>query len=308
MKAKFYLPINNVKANFKTNVIPDFRTFATKEELIAETETRVEQDDILDRKIDDVAASIPDFSDLVTKEELQEVENEIPDITGLIDSTTLTQILLNYYTKTETYTKAEVQALIASIPQFRVVVVQTLPVTGERMVLYLVPKDGEAPDVYNEYIWVEDEDEFELLGSTAVDLDGYATETFVTSQGYITGINATDVTTALGYIPYNGLINPNGYITSSALNGYATENWVGQQGYITGITSSDVTTALGYTPYNSTNPNGYITSAAITNMQVTTNLVTSVSSSSTDSQYPSAKLFYDTCGDIETAINTIRGV
>lgn len=76
-------------------------------------------------------------------------------------------------------------------------------------------------------------------------------------------------------------------------------------GYITGISSSDVTTALGYTPYNSTNPNGYITNSAISNMQTTTNLVTSVSSASTDSQYPSAKLFYDTCGDIETLINAL---
>ena len=41
------------------------------------------------------------------------------------------------------------------------------------------------------------------------------------------------------------------------------------------------------------------------NIQTTTNLVTSVSSSSTDSQYPSAKLFYDTCGDIETLINAL---
>lgn len=104
------------------------------------------------------------------------------------------------------------------------------------------------------------------------------------------------------------LTNNSGYITNSALSGYATENYVTSQGYITGITSGDVTTALGYTPYNSTNPDGYITSSAIANMQVTTNLVTSVSSSSTDSQYPSAKLFYDTCGDIETALNTIRGV
>lgn len=45
--------------------------------------------------------------------------------------------------------------------------------------------------------------------------------------------------------------------------------------------------------------------SAIENMQTTTNLVTSVSSSSTDSQYPSAKLFYDTCGDIETLINAL---
>lgn len=35
------------------------------------------------------------------------------------------------------------------------------------------------------------------------------------------------------------------------------------------------------------------------------NVVTSVSASSTDTQIPSAKLFYDTCGDIETLINAL---
>ncbi len=44
---------------------------------------------------------------------------------------------------------------------------------------------------------------------------------------------------------------------------------------------------------------------ALQRYQTTENLVTSVSSSSTDSQYPSAKLFYDTCGDIETLINAL---
>lgn len=44
---------------------------------------------------------------------------------------------------------------------------------------------------------------------------------------------------------------------------------------------------------------------ALQNYQTKSNLVTSVSSSSTDSQYPSAKLFYDTCGDIETLINAL---
>lgn len=37
-------------------------------------------------------------------------------------------------------------------------------------------------------------------------------------------------------------------------------------------------------------------------------IVSSVSSSSTNDDAVGAKLFYDTCGDIESAINTIRGV
>lgn len=55
------------------------------------------------------------------------------------------------------------------------------------------------------------------------------TSSTVASWGFITGINSSDVITALGYTPYNSS-NPSGYIT--------------------GINSSDVTTALGYTPVN----------------------------------------------------------
>lgn len=51
------------------------------------------------------------------------------------------------------------------------------------------------------------------------------------NAGYITGISSSDVTTALGYTPYNSL-NP--------------------AGYITGINSSMVTTALGYNPVSDT--------------------------------------------------------
>lgn len=40
-------------------------------------------------------------------------------------------------------------------------------------------------------------------------------------------------------------------------------------------------------------------------MQTVANLVTSVSSASTDDQYPSAKLLYDTLGDIETLLAAI---
>jgi hypothetical protein len=44
-------------------------------------------------------------------------------------------------------------------------------------------------------------------------LNGYATETWVGQQGYITGITSSDVTTALGYTPYNST-NPNGYTSN----------------------------------------------------------------------------------------------
>lgn len=71
---------------------------------------------------------------------------------------------------------------------------------------------------------------------TSSDISDMATQTWVGQQGYITGITSGDVTTALGYTPYNAT-NPDGFIS--------------------GIDSTMVVTALGYTPYNSSNPNGY---------------------------------------------------
>ena len=46
----------------------------------------------------------------------------------------------------------------------------------------------------------------------------------------------------------------------------------------------------------------------ITNNVISANIATSVSSTSTNEQIVGAKLFYDTVGDIESTINTIRGV
>lgn len=45
---------------------------------------------------------------------------------------------------------------------------------------------------------------------TSSALSGYATETWVGNQGYITGITSSDVITALGYTPYSDA-NPSGY-------------------------------------------------------------------------------------------------
>lgn len=51
--------------------------------------------------------------------------------------------------------------------------------------------------------------------------------------------------------------------------------------------------------------NSGATAAAITSMQTTSNLVTSISSSSTDTQYPSAKCVYDIVGNIETLLQGV---
>jgi len=82
----------------------------------------------------------------------------------------------------------------------------------------------------------------------------FANASAVTSFNSRTGaivLNSTDVTSALGFTPYNAT-NPAGYITS-AVTSFDTRT-----GAIV-LNSTDVTSALGFTPYNATNPAGYIT-------------------------------------------------
>ena len=58
-------------------------------------------------------------------------------------------------------------------------------------------------------------------GLFAIDDEPFATRSWTNSQGFLTSINSTQVTNALGYTPYNSS-NPNGYVTSSGSVNYAT--------------------------------------------------------------------------------------
>lgn len=70
--------------------------------------------------------------------------------------------------------------LLKQKPQWQVIAVDELPEEGQPGILYLVPsEDPELGNVYEEYIWVIDEDtqegSFELIGTTSIDLSGFVT-------------------------------------------------------------------------------------------------------------------------------------
>ena len=78
----------------------------------------------------------------------------------------------------------------------------------------------------------------------SIDLSAYATQSFVTSQGYITISALTPyLTSATAAATYYPLTNPAGYITVADLTGYATESWVTSQGYLTDAPSDGETYA-----------------------------------------------------------------
>lgn len=80
--------------------------------------------------------------------------------------------LANYYLKSETLTKTEINALVSAIPKFAISVVSSLPTSNiSETTVYLV-KSGTSGDLYTEYIRVNNA--WEVLGSQKVDLTGYA--------------------------------------------------------------------------------------------------------------------------------------
>lgn len=103
------------------------------------------------------------------------LESEIPDVSNFITNTV--DDLVNYYTKTETFTKQEVNNLISAITTMDIQVVQTLPVQDiSTTTIYLVPKTPtETNDAYDEYIYVSNN--WEHIGSTEVDLTDYVKNT-----------------------------------------------------------------------------------------------------------------------------------
>lgn len=86
-------------------------------------------------------------------------------------------------------------------------VVMVLPEVGDDKTIYLVPKDGAAPDVHDEYVWIESTQTFELIGTTQVDLSNY-----VKNTDYAAYKNGAD---RAGVIKVSGVLG-----TSTSSDGY----------------------------------------------------------------------------------------
>ncbi len=116
----------------------------------------------------DIKAAAPDLTNYVQTEALNDVYKAIPALdTAITSESTATaaassKAVYDY-----------VRNALADITSFLARIVEELPETGETNILYLIAKDtaGETGNVYDEYLYINGN--FELVGSTAMDLSGY---------------------------------------------------------------------------------------------------------------------------------------
>ena len=96
----------------------------------------------------------------------------------------VTNSLVNYYLKTETYSKIEVNQIVDNVRQFQYKVVTTLPTASADTVgyIYLVPSENpKTRNVKEEHITISEESggqttySWEHIGSTNIDLSNYPT-------------------------------------------------------------------------------------------------------------------------------------
>ena len=145
-----------------------------------EAQARIAAIDEIDEKIPASASAQNKLVDEVS------VSNAIASATADFVTASVNN-LINYYLKSETYTREEVQQIIDSIKQFNYQSVPELPVASAstKGIIYLVPSaDPQSENVKDEYITVYHTNEmgvtyytWEQIGSTSINLDDYYTKT-----------------------------------------------------------------------------------------------------------------------------------
>ena len=104
---------------------------------------------------------------------LSDLEND----KNFIDNTVSN--LKNYYLKTESYNKEEIQKLLSAISSLKMEIVEELPTIDiSTTTIYLkLRQNGEENNVYEEYVYINGK--WEMIGTTAMKIDGLATEEYV---------------------------------------------------------------------------------------------------------------------------------
>ena len=185
-----------------------------------------------------------DHSDIPTL--ISQLTNDSGFITNAVSD------LVNYYTKDETYTKSEISNMISAIPKFSIQVVQSLPGSGiSTTTIYLTPSGGGSGNSYSEYIYVNSQ--WELIGSTAVDLSDYYTKAqvnaMVTPVQSTTGItiNGTKLQEATSGQPGLMTVAQVGQLATAVSNAQSALNGNVTSGTLSTDTSGNLTLTLNRT-------------------------------------------------------------
>lgn len=96
--------------------------------------------------------------------------------------------------------------MIANLANLQIEIVDQLPSIGETNIIYLVKKSSSAPDIHDEYVFVDGK--WEKIGDTEIDLSNYYTRDEVDDK--LTGFGAGDVIAEEAFTTADRVITSNG--------------------------------------------------------------------------------------------------
>lgn len=138
-----------------------------------------------------------DLTDYALSSDVPTATSDLTNDSGFV--TQAVNNLVNYYLKTETYTKTEVDNLIGQIETITLEVVEQLPTQDiSTHTIYLL-KVSDTPIAYDEYIYIDGTPtgHWEKIGSTNIDLTNYWTMTSGQSNSLI-AITTAEIDTIVG--------------------------------------------------------------------------------------------------------------
>lgn len=95
------------------------------------------------------------------------------------DSSKAVNVDLSAYAKSADVTK-EIASAVSGVTQIDYSVVEQLPSTGKKGIIYLVSNSDSGNNIYDEYIYINSK--FEKLGSREMDLSSYAKKTDIPTK------------------------------------------------------------------------------------------------------------------------------
>ena len=210
---------------------------------------------------DDNVSTLTNDAGYITSASLPTKVSQLTNDSGFITSSV--NNLTNYYTKSNTYTKSEVDSLVQNFQWFEVVA--TLPTTDIKTnVIYLLGPTGSWADKYEEYIYASSA--WVKIWDTSVDLTNYFNKTTNTSDNitqWSTNLFVTSSEKSTWNGKQNALTAQTAYTSkwSATKVPQITTNSLWQVTWITEVTITQPTVPTNVSAFN--NDVGYITSSSL---------------------------------------------
>jgi hypothetical protein len=126
------------------------------------------------------AADKTKLNGVATGAQVNKIESVKVNGTALtIDSSKAVNVDLTAYAKSADVTK-EIASAVSGVTQIDYSVVESLPSTGKKGIIYLVANSDSGNNIYDEYIYINSK--FEKLGSREMDLSSYAKKTDIPTK------------------------------------------------------------------------------------------------------------------------------